>query len=174
MKTKQQIAIEHLNRLRESEFVPMHVPPEKLPAAAGRRRMKKDRIVHKKPPFYWLIKLRFPHSSYDRTVYTVWPWIYAKQDIDDPLYAHEMTHIEQQGSMGAFTWWWRYFWSAEFRAKQELAAYQKQYQYAIEHWGRERANRLLQNVARDLSGPMYGSIMPFDVALQRIKNPHRP
>lgn len=90
--------------------------------------------------------------------------------INDPLMRHEETHCKQQGTNPA-GWWERYLQDPAWRVTQEVAAYRRQFK-AIKKLtnDRERRHAWLCKLAGDLSGPMYGSPIPFQKAFQAIKH----
>ena len=90
--------------------------------------------------------------------------------INPPLMAHEMVHSKQQGDDPA-GWWERYLRDVPWRASQEVMAYRKQFKEIKKvTQDRELRMRWLIKVAKDLSGPMYGSPMQFQKAFQAIKH----
>ena len=107
------------------------------------------------------------------TIFTYGKKIYnpSGRPIDNPLYVHEKKHSEQQGDSPDL-WWRRYLSSSPFRASQEIICYQLQYRKAKEQAkDREKLNRYLVRLAKDLSGEMYANLMTFSEALETIKNP---
>ena len=85
--------------------------------------------------------------------------------------AHEIIHVAQQAKSDPLVWWIRYILSPKFRYKQELPAYQNEYQYFVERIGdRNELNRILIRFAAALSGPLYNKIVDFDEAMRAIKD----
>lgn len=94
-----------------------------------------------------------PIFTYGDTIYNPF-----NGEIDDLLIAHETAHAVQQGE-DPESWWARYLTDTGFRFKEELAAYQVQYQVARDTVReRNKVAMLLYHMAADLSGPMYGSM----------------
>ncbi len=90
--------------------------------------------------------------------------------INKPLLEHEKVHSKQQGD-NPDKWWGRYLVDIDFRASQEIEAYQRQYRVGKnEIKDREKLNLFAMGLARDLSSEMYGNIMNFNEALQVIKS----
>lgn len=93
--------------------------------------------------------------------------------LDLAFIVHEETHQKQQTTepMTIEKWWDLYLHSEEFRLSQEVEAYQNQYKEQKKYIkDKNTLNRYLHALARDLSGPMYGSIVPFQMALETIKS----
>lgn len=89
--------------------------------------------------------------------------------VDKPLLEHEKIHLKQQGN-NPKKWWDRYLTDNDFRLSQELEAYKRQYRVAKNFYkSRDNVFTLLKNIARDLSGDMYGNIIDFSNAMKLIK-----
>lgn len=96
----------------------------------------------------------------------------ASGQLPEFLIDHEATHIRQQLAYdgGPAAWWERYFTDAKFRTDQELAAYRAQYKWALTHLkGQTQRFNMLKHCATALSGPTYGHVMPFMIAMQEIR-----
>jgi hypothetical protein len=72
--------------------------------------------------------------------------------------AHELTHIRQQKKYGRFTFYWRYVTSRKWRAEFEAEAYAEDVKYGLN----------IDELARELSGPLYLWPCSFDQAKQAI------
>ena len=127
------------------------------------------KIVIGYPPNYKKIKERF--TLPDDVIFTYGDTIYNPTDgmIDKPLLEHEKVHNKQQG-YNIEGWWYKYLTDNEFRLDQEIEAYQRQYRVAKEIVSRDQLFTLLQNIAKNLSGDMYGNLISYDKAMQIIKN----
>jgi len=88
------------------------------------------------------------------------------------LQRHEETHAEQQEHHPdvAKMWWARYVQDQDFRIDQETEAYGEQYRWYCQNEKRRdmRAKYLFQ-IAKHLSGTMYGSIITHTEAMKRIR-----
>lgn len=123
------------------------------------------------PPNYQKIKTFFNPSK--GTYFTYGDTIFNPDNapLDPPLLAHEFVHYIQQEKLGAENWWNRYFIDPPFRLSQELEAYRVQY-----HEGMKIINdknhlaRWLNLLAWELSGKLYGEIIPFNKAIEAIKS----
>lgn len=126
------------------------------------------KVVKAYPPNISAITERFGvHSS--SIVYTYGDTLYnpTGQPIDPPLMAHEEVHSERQLMLGVDLWWRYYLERADFRFREELLAYQAQYQ-AVQ--GRAERRKLLDKIAGDLAGPIYGNLCSKDIAKDLIVN----
>jgi len=126
-------------------------------------------IVIGYPPNYKKIAKTFTLGV--GTIFTYGDKIYNPDNggIDKPLLEHEKTHTIQQGN-NIKKWWKKYLKDSEFRLSQELEAYQRQYRVAKEIYNKPQLFNLLRSIALDLSGEMYGNIIDFDTAINKIKN----
>jgi len=119
-------------------------------------------IKHTPPPNYNEIKKHFPSADFNNgTVFTYFPDIYIRSHPQSHLLVHENTHLRQQQRISPVVWWEKYFSDMYFRLSQEVEAYHNQYLYNKE---------ILNEIARDLSSPLYGSICTYKQALALIKN----
>lgn len=130
-------------------------------------------VFKKYPPNYKAIVAAIPAVkknpnivfAYDGALYNP-----AGNYLDPAFIAHELVHIERQGDK-TDEWWAEYMADPMFRLKEELAAYRKQWQYAVEFYDRKSRRMTLAHCAKDLSGPMYGNLITKDRAIELIKNP---
>lgn len=130
-----------------------------------------SQIVKKYPPNYKEIVQRIPGVAKNKNIiFTYGSTIYnpAGNHLDEALIAHEDTHTIRQ--VDPELWWAKYLNDVQFRLDEELAAYRIQYQYAVEHYSRADRRRLLQHIASDLSGPMYGNLITKFEATMLITN----
>ena len=100
--------------------------------------------------------------AYGDTIY------YSKFDLSYGLVAHETTHLLQQEKIGRDEWWERYLKDKKFMLDQEIEAYRNQYR-AYRLNDQMDAESLLDKIAGDLSGKLYGKIIDFETAKKLIK-----
>ncbi len=93
---------------------------------------------------------------------------YGHSEVSKDLLVHEEYHHQQQGK-DIDGWWEKYLADPKFRAQEELGAYQRQYRYARRHYAKRVAEPLLDRIANDFSGSMYGNIYTKEEALNLIK-----
>lgn len=126
------------------------------------------KILKEKPPIYDKCVEKFGVDWEDGVIFTYGENIYCKNDLPENKIVHESVHIKQQGD-NPDEWWERYFNDTEFRLVQEVEAYRAETQWA-NYKIRDRNNRmrLIMQNAKDLSSPMYGSIISFQEALKNI------
>ena len=129
------------------------------------------KIIIGTPPNYKdIVKAFNPPSTavftFGDTIYTTDP----ENIISDHLIVHEETHQKQQDyTPGA--WWTLYITDPSFRLTQEVEAYHNQYEfYKTTHKDRNEQAIFLNKLASDLSGKVYGNIISFWGAYERIKN----
>lgn len=133
--------------------------------------MHSPNIVNKKPALLFILKYFFPMAGDENVVITFGLNIYSLVPLSPDLFRHELTHCYQQGfsRIKATIWWIRYILDKKFRYYQEVEAYRNQYYYAQRHYKRERAFRVLRQIASDLSGPIYGNLVSQEQAMKDIK-----
>lgn len=93
-------------------------------------------------------------------------------DMEPDLLEHEKVHVKQQAQYdGSWQDWWdQYLEDPEFRIKQEVEAYRRQYEYLQEHMNdRNKRFSILVQLAQALSGPMYGEVIGMQDAMNAIK-----
>lgn len=89
--------------------------------------------------------------------------------VDGPFLAHEATHLAQQAAVGPEVWWHLYLRDDDFRLSQEAEAYRAQYAaFCAGERSRYLRFRLLSALAKDLSGPAYGRLVPYAEAVKII------
>lgn len=131
------------------------------------------KIVIEQPPNIADIRKMFTLQK--GTCFTYGDTLYNPDNgpVDKAFIKHEETHTRQQTIPGMTPekWWKLYLRSEEFRLSQEVEAYQNQYKEQKKHIkNKNQLDMYLRALARDLSGPMYGSIVPFMMALETIKS----
>ena len=91
--------------------------------------------------------------------------------INKPLMLHEETHSRQQAEMGVDKWWKKYIEDVDFRLEQELEAYKNQINAFNKNNKKNRVKcvMFLNDIARDLSGGLYGNIISFEEAIIKLK-----
>lgn len=122
------------------------------------------------PPNYDAIVKRFG-SLPETTVFTYAGKVYSpsSDSITEDLWVHESTHIEQQGD-DPDGWWEQYLKDDQFRLEQEVEAYHRQYTHIrLFSKNKDFIARFLARIAGALSGPMYGSIVSYQKAMELIK-----
>ena len=129
------------------------------------------KIVEEYPPNFEQICEAIPAvRDLDGIVFTYGDTIYnpSKSEIEDHLELHESVHEAQQSKIGVDEWWDKYLTDTKFRLEQELQAYHAQYKFVFKVYGRANAQMLLKDVAKDLSGAMYGDILNYKQARKEI------
>lgn len=92
--------------------------------------------------------------------------------ITDDLIRHEEVHMEQQEAdpEKAKAWWERFIKDPQFRADQECEAYGAQYKFFCQKQkDRNRRARYLWDLAKAVSGPMYGNCITHSEAMKQIR-----
>ena len=95
--------------------------------------------------------------------------IHHTQPLHPSVIVHESVHIERQGN-SADGWYSRYIADSKFRFGEELLAYRAQYKYLSQTVkDRNELFRFTLKLAGDLSGSMYGNVIPKSDAMKLIK-----
>jgi len=125
------------------------------------------KIKSKKPFLAYILMFKFPAIVEDTTIMVWGDTSYTTHELPDHLIAHEETHIRQQkNKLLGLVWWTRYVFSKKFRLSQELEAYRSQYKVSGDPM-------VLHQIAKDLSGELYGNLISYDEAIKQIKNEKR-
>lgn len=131
-----------------------------------------SQVLYELPPNYKQITAAIPAVAKNKAIVFVYaPNIYSPAGIElrPDLLVHEEVHIKRQGKHPQ-GWWDKYLIDKDFRLREELAAYQEQYRYMVEHYDRAKRRAILSSIVKDLAGPMYGGIITREQATKLIKN----
>lgn len=130
------------------------------------------KITGSPPPNYEAIIKVFPAAKDQPVVFTYGDTIFnvSRPSIPYHLIIHEQTHSKQQGNDPA-GWWERYLSDPAFRTEQEVEAYAAQYAH-VQSVTKDRnvLARALHSLALDLSSSVYGNVLRWSEAKDRIKN----
>lgn len=128
------------------------------------------KVVEEYPPNYAVICAALGTPP-EHAVFTYGDAIYnpsGRELLPDVIY-HESIHAEQQGNAPDL-WYTKYLSDPDFRYEQELEAYGKQYQYAVDAGARGKMlDWLLEKMALALSGAAYGTLIEYGRAASAIK-----
>lgn len=128
------------------------------------------KIVNEFPPN--IEKIKKVVEITPMTIFTYGDTIYnpgAHSPFPPELLAHEVVHSIQQGQ-DPEAWWDKYLSDVHFRLSQELDAYRAQYK-KFRHLTTSKKLRadLVNRLAKDLASPLYGNIIDYYTARQKIK-----
>lgn len=130
-------------------------------------------ILNERPPNYEAIVKVIPIvADTEHVIFTYFPNVYTPSGLPLPpeKVAHEQVHLNQQQEVGADWWWEMFLTDTLFRFNEELPAHQADYkQFCKDHKDRNQRFDYLQHLARDLSGPGYGSVAKYEDCLKLIK-----
>lgn len=133
------------------------------------------KISLEKPPCYEEANKFFKLEELNLgTIFTYGDTLYNPNNVQltQDLIVHEMVHAEQQAhsDTGGKLWWQMYLADPDFRLKQEAEAYSAQYKFICKNVkDRNARTRVLYQLARQLSGKMYGEIVSHSEAMRLIK-----
>lgn len=88
--------------------------------------------------------------------------------IDVALMAHEAVHAMRQDN-DPDGWWDRYLIDDQFRFYEELLAHRREFEIASHGKPRPKRRYILNQIAKRLSGPMYGNVVITEKAKRLIK-----
>jgi hypothetical protein len=128
-------------------------------------------VVKDYPPNYEDIKAVLQIAGRDSIVFTYGDKLYNPSDaqIADHLMVHEETHRKQQSQITPQEWWRKYLADEKFRLDEELLAYRLQYRFMkTKGYPRNYRRDVLNKIAKDLAGKMYGHIISRDEAKRLI------
>lgn len=129
-----------------------------------------SKIVQEFPPNYEDICAAIPAVRRNPSIVFVYgDTIYSPSNAElrDDLIIHEEVHVERQTDPEA--WWQQYLTDPKFRLEEELVAYRAQWQYLMQNSERPIRRRILNSIAKDLAGAMYGKIVTRDEATKLIQ-----
>lgn len=114
-----------------------------------------------RPPMFDEIDAAF-HVAGKPVIFTWGEAIYNPESapITPALMIHEAVHARRQGDDPA-AWWRRYLVEPAFRLDEEIRAHVAEYGAICAAGNRHLKRFHLKLIARRLSGPLYGQIIPF-------------
>lgn len=131
------------------------------------------KVINEKPPVWDKVCAAFgvlPQNvffTYGDTIYNP-----DGAHIPDHILAHEEVHEVQQTKEGMTPelWWGKFLRDPQFRVDQEAEAYAKQYAFICNSIkDRNHRYRVLFDLARILSGPLYDKAITHQGAITLIK-----
>jgi hypothetical protein len=133
------------------------------------------KIVKGLPPNFKEIKSFFKlPAKNDNIAFAYGETIYSTGIIPEDLIRHEAVHIEQQKKVGGpEIWWRRYFDDPKFRLEQEIPAYRTQYHAWILANNKKYHKMALEQLAKNLSGPIYMWMVDYETAYKLISEDTR-
>lgn len=129
------------------------------------------RQINARPPLYDEIVAVFPGASGRDVIFAWGDDIYAPsgQRLPPEIIAHEGAHGRRQIDQGVEAWWRRYLIDAEFRLDEEVIGHAAELVTLCRRTAdRNRHTKHRFEIARKLSGPLYGSIVTAPRALQLL------
>jgi hypothetical protein len=125
---------------------------------------------HEKPEIYDLLKTNFGVNWNKGVIITYGDTIYCKWKVKEPKLTHEKVHIKQQKEMGVDEWWDKYLSDEQFRLQQELEAYKAEIEWIKENVkGFVLKDKMISKIIMDISSDMYGGIISFNKAKNKLK-----
>lgn len=127
------------------------------------------KIIEENPPFLKAI-LNAGLKPEKTTVFPFGLLIYNPSGlpIPDDIMVHETVHIARQGK-DPKNWWIKYLKDRKFRLNEELEANREQYKFICKLTkDREKRNKALVAMAKNISGEVYGKVVSFQEAYQVI------
>ena len=137
------------------------------------RLINEFKILNKKPPVWDAVCETF-NIQPTQILFTYGHTIYNPDAVAIPIHIieHEKVHMRQQSSIGMTPelWWEKFLSDPVFRVEQEAEAYGIQYAYIVKSIkDRNHKFRVLQDLARILSGPLYNNSISQGEAMKKIK-----
>lgn len=129
-------------------------------------------IINTPPAIYPRIKKQFGDFWDKGLIITYYPNIYWIGGDRLPLrkVVHENVHIRQQARYGVEKWWDDFISNKEFRLSQEVEAYQEEVKYIRSNVPNKQTRfKLIDEIAKDLSGKLYGRMISYNDALALFK-----
>lgn len=128
-------------------------------------------LVKGKPPIYEKI-IQSGLKPQDNTVFAYGNDLYIQElkenEISSFLMVHEEVHMKQQGD-NPEVWWDKYLTNTKFRFDQEVEAYRAEYRKICEMFKNKAQKWFKHELAKQLSSPMYGSLVTISQAENLIR-----
>lgn len=109
-------------------------------------------------------KAKFPIT--DGTIFALSLDIYTNHPLTPDLFVHEVCHLKQQERDGLKEWVYDFLEYPDKRLAYELEAYREQLKSIKD---RNHRHKIRMESARNLSSPLYGSIISFKDAFDQMK-----
>lgn len=125
------------------------------------------KIIHGFPPNFAVLNQHFKirgkpvFISYGEILY-----VPMKTKVPPEILEHEKVHGLRQRMMGVQAWWKEYIDDSHFRYKEELMGHRAEAKWLHDHG--VNAEIAIDEVARRLSGSLYGNMVTFDAAKRDI------
>lgn len=129
-------------------------------------------IIDQPPIIYKRLRKEFHVSWEDGVIITYFPHIYWRggDQLPQEKVAHEKVHLRQQEKLTPEVWWDRFFTDKEFRLQQEVEAYKSEIEYLRRMVpDRNKRFKMIQSIAKDLSGFIYGNMCTYQEAMILLK-----
>ena len=132
------------------------------------------KISNEEPPIYKSV-CKFLGYKDVQAFFTYGDTLYnpAKLPIPNDIKVHEKVHMRRQqiGDMTPELWWGKWLRDEKFRINEEAVAYGSQFRALKKtHKDRNHQCRILHDLARSLSGDLYGNVISHGEAMLLIKN----
>jgi len=127
------------------------------------------KILKERPPIYDAI-CRSIGKPPDTAIFAYGDTIYnpSGAELSPDIIHHEKVHEKQQAG-DPVDWWRKYLRDEDFRLDQELEAYAAQYKFICNNSkDRNHRQRMLHSFGKTLASPMYGGIVDFGQAVNKI------
>lgn len=124
------------------------------------------------PAIYHQLREKFGVDWDTGLIITYFPLIHCKFKLNEypEKIMHEAVHIRQQEKMTPQTWWTLFLQDPSFRLEQEVEAYRAEAAFIKKVVKDRNAQAVFYNeIAKNLSGPIYGNMVNFSEALKLIK-----
>lgn len=132
------------------------------------------KVVHTYPPNIDQIEAKFHVMANPTVIYCFGDTIFNPfgQPIPIQLMVHERVHSERQlkDNGNPWDWWKKYIDDPKFRFEEELLAHIAEW-YAVKrlNWSRRQRQAYLNDMAKRLSGPIYGGMCTRERAKEMIR-----
>ncbi len=123
-------------------------------------------------PFLEDYRKKFPIT--EGTIFVYIDTIYSNKKEEEwsefyDIVHHELEHLRHQKEVGAEEWIRKYLTDKDFRLEAELRAYRYQLKIVKEQGGKNEYFEILTECARNISSPLYGSMIKYQKALKLLK-----
>jgi len=128
------------------------------------------KIIKAYPPNFNELAKVFPIKGKPGIVFAYGDYIYnpSGQRLSPEIVAHEETHCARQKDAETHLWWHAYCTWPDFRLNEEVIAHRAEWDRWRDIWPSRMDEKELDRLASRLSSPLYGSLISYECAKQKI------
>lgn len=127
---------------------------------------KEYTLIRPQKDFPFLEEYKKHFDTTKGTIFACYPHIYTDYPLTKDLLVHELVHLRQQEAIGLKEWVYDFLYDPQKRLDYEVEAYREQLQSIKD---RNHRVKIWYESARQLSSSLYGNIIEYQDALDKIR-----